>query len=99
MRTVHLDEIGGRRWKPIRAAFGIRAFGVNAFAADPGEALFPEHDETEPGAGDQRHQELYLVLAGRATFTCGGVSVDAPAGTRFESACASRRPLYERSVP
>jgi hypothetical protein len=38
-----------------------------------------EHDETGPGAG--HHEELYLVVTGRATFTVDGESFDAPAGT------------------
>ena len=37
------------------------------------------HDETGGGAGG--HQELYVVLQGRATFTLDGAEVDAPAGT------------------
>jgi hypothetical protein len=43
--------------------------------------LFNEHDETEDLAGTQRHQELYVVLEGRATFTVDGEDVDAAAGT------------------
>ena len=87
MKRIHLDEIeptriGGVSWKPIRSLLDIESFGVNAYVADAVDApLFDEHDETEPGAGEQRHQELYVVLSGRATFTCGGRDVDAPAGT------------------
>lgn len=81
MRSIHLDEIEGGRWKPIRSTLGIRAFGINAHVADAGDELFPEHDETEAGAGRQRHEELYVVLAGRATFTCNGRDLEASAGT------------------
>lgn len=87
MKTLHLDEIeptriGDVSWKPIRSTMGIEAFGVNAYAAEAaGAPLFDEHDETEAGAGEQRHQELYVVLSGRAVFTCGGRDVDAPTGT------------------
>jgi hypothetical protein len=87
MRTIRLDEIeptriGDALWKPIRSTLDIRAFGVNAYVAEhAGATLFDEHDETEGGAGSQRHEELYVVLAGRATFTVGGREVDAPAGT------------------
>jgi tetratricopeptide (TPR) repeat protein len=38
-----------------------------------------EHDESGSGAGG--HEELYVVLRGRATFTIDGEAVDAPAGT------------------
>ena len=36
------------------------------------------HTETEDGLG---HEEVYVVLRGRATFTLDGTAVDAPAGT------------------
>ena len=87
MKVVRLDEIAKARigevlWTPIRSTLGIRAFGINAYTAEEaGDALFAEHDETESGAGHQRHEELYLVLSGRATFTVGGAEIDAPAGT------------------
>jgi hypothetical protein len=92
MRSIHLDDIEGPRWKPIRSTLGIRAFGINAYVADAGEELFAEHDETEAGAGRQRHEELYVVLAGRAIFTVGGRDLDAPAGTLvFLDDAAERR--------
>jgi hypothetical protein len=87
VQTIHLDEIDASRvgeilWKPIRSTLDLKAFGINAYvAADAGDPLFDEHDETEAGAGEQRHEELYVVIAGRATFVGGGVEVDAPAGT------------------
>jgi quercetin dioxygenase-like cupin family protein len=81
VRSIRLDEISGGRWKPIRSTLGIRAFGVNAVVGDAGQQLIPEHDETEAGAGSQRHEELYVVLSGRATFVCGGQTLEAPTGT------------------
>jgi hypothetical protein len=64
-------------WIPIRRHFGVNAFGVNAWSASgPDEELIREHEESSIG-----HEELYVVLEGRATFTVGGESVDAPAGT------------------
>jgi tetratricopeptide (TPR) repeat protein len=55
----------------------VSAFGVNAWTAHEAEApVIPVHDEEPTG-----HEELYLVTAGLATFTVGGESVDAPAGT------------------
>jgi tetratricopeptide (TPR) repeat protein len=78
--AVRLDEIerSGRRgeWIPIRRSLAIAAFGVNAWSGDQGAAIIPEHDEVTTG-----HEELYLVLEGRATFTVEGETVDAPAGT------------------
>jgi hypothetical protein len=84
---IQLDEIeptliGESLWKPIRSTLGVEAFGVNAYLAEePGDVLFDEHDETEGGAGDQRHEELYIVLSGRATFSVGGREIDGPTGT------------------
>jgi tetratricopeptide (TPR) repeat protein len=65
---------------PIRIPLGIRAFGVNAYAANEvGGRIIEEHDELGAGAG--HHEELYVVVSGRALFTLDGDEVDAPAGT------------------
>ena len=82
--TVHLDELprfgGDFDTIPIRIPLGISAFGVNAYGSrEAGGHVIEEHDELGAGAG--RHEELYVVLAGRATFTLGGDELDAPAGT------------------
>jgi quercetin dioxygenase-like cupin family protein len=78
-----LDEIPvgeGLIWRPVRRRFGIRAFGVNAYTSEgEGGQVVEEHDETGGGAGG--HEELYVVLRGRATFTVDGETLDAPAGT------------------
>ena len=73
-------EIGGQaRWHPIRTELGVVAFGINAWrAAEPGAVVIGEHDEL--GDDSTGHEELYLVLAGRASFTVGGETFDAPAG-------------------
>jgi tetratricopeptide (TPR) repeat protein len=58
----------------------VTGFGVAAWtAAAAGDALIEPHDETSSGAGG--HEELYLVLTGRATFTVAGEEIDAPTGT------------------
>jgi tetratricopeptide (TPR) repeat protein len=67
-------------WHPVRRRLGIRAFGINAYTAEAvGHQVIEEHDETGGGAGG--HEEVYVVLHGRATFTLDGESLDAPAGT------------------
>ena len=64
----------------LRTELGIAAFGTNATrAVQAGVTVIPEHDETGPGA--DQHEELYLVLAGRAGFTVAGEEIDAPHGT------------------
>jgi hypothetical protein len=66
----------GAEWLPLRDALGIGAFGMNAWRADAGTEVIERHDET-----DYAHEEVYVVVAGRARFTVGGDELDAPAGT------------------
>jgi mannose-6-phosphate isomerase-like protein (cupin superfamily) len=70
---------GGARRSGVREHLDVRSFGINAYSGDEGQPIIAEHTETQPLAG--RHQELYYVLSGRATFTVDGEEVDAPAGT------------------
>jgi tetratricopeptide (TPR) repeat protein len=63
-------------WIPIRRPLGIEAFGVNAWTGDEGASVIGEHTEETTG-----HEELYVVIAGRATFTVDGEEHDAPMGT------------------
>jgi tetratricopeptide (TPR) repeat protein len=86
MKRMRLDEIdpiavvgGELQWRPVRRTLGIEAFGINAYTADAGELVVEEHDETGSGAG--HHEELYVVVTGRAMFTVDGESLDAPVGT------------------
>jgi mannose-6-phosphate isomerase-like protein (cupin superfamily) len=81
--TAHLSELesipgpGTLVWRPVRRRFGIEAFGVNAYTAGTaGEDLVEDHTEAT-----YRHQELYFVADGHATFTVAGEEIDAPAGT------------------
>jgi hypothetical protein len=85
MKVVHLDELEPGRpegvdWFPLRAELGITAFGVSAYRANAGELVVPDHSE-QPGGGAGVHEELYVVVRGRATFTVDGDAVDAPTGT------------------
>jgi hypothetical protein len=88
--TGHLDAIPGLSsasadepdWKPLRHHLGIGAFGVNAWvAAEPGQAVIERHDEVPDDGGAASHEELYVVLRGRALFKVGGEQIDAPPGT------------------
>ena len=83
-QSVHLDEIepipvvGGKLlWRPVRRTLDIGAFGINSYVApEAGDDVVEEHTEKTYG-----HEEVYLVLAGRATFTLDDETLDAPAGT------------------
>jgi tetratricopeptide (TPR) repeat protein len=63
-------------WRPIRRRLEITAFGINAYTGDPGEHVVEKHTEER-----LRHEELYVVLSGRARFELDGQTIDAPAGT------------------
>jgi hypothetical protein len=66
-------------WRPLRSALGGRIVGMGAFTAErAGEEVVEAHRESEGGLD---HEEIYVVLRGRATFTLDGAELDAPAGT------------------
>lgn len=64
-------------WKPVRHHLALSSFGVNAFLApDAGRRLVVDHTEVDSG-----HEELYVVLAGEASFTIEGEAFACPTGT------------------
>lgn len=81
------DIPGVGRWQALNDRLGIRNFGVSATVMDPDDDTDMEHDEA-----DCAHQEVYVVVQGRARFTAGGeqfeaapgdiVALDDPAETR-----------------
>ena len=94
-RIDELEEIpvpdAGINWRPIRRTFGITAFGINAYTANEGEHVVEEHNESQLG-----HEEVYVVIAGRARFTLGGDDVDVGPG-RLVYLRDPRRPSARRS--
>lgn len=77
---VHLADvpehaIADGRWQPLNATLEIRNFGINAVALDPGDDADIEHDEADCG-----HQEVYVVVSGRAAFRLGDRQVEAGPG-------------------
>lgn len=81
--TAHVDELevmpvnGGEFvWRPVRRRFGISAFGSNAYSAEKaGQRVIEEHRESDG------HEEMYVVLRGRATFQLDDEEVDGTPGT------------------
>jgi tetratricopeptide (TPR) repeat protein len=68
---------GSLRWTPLRKHFGITAFGINAYTAtEAGQDVVEEHNEERLG-----HEEIYVVLTGRATFVLGEEEREVPAGS------------------
>jgi hypothetical protein len=84
-RAVRIDELeaipwpGAKTtWRPLRAAIGARIVGMGAYTADhAGQDVVEPHRDAD-GMG---HEEVYVVLRGRAAFTLDGEALDAPAGT------------------
>ena len=74
------NEIDGRVRLDVRRHFGIKAFGTSAVRSIDGGVVIREHDETGFRIGQSDQEELYVVVAGRATFTVDGEQVDAPSG-------------------
>jgi len=87
-KTAHIDDLPFEiddecptaEWKPVRRFFGIGSFGTNlARATQAGDTL--THDHTELIDGGTRHEELFLIVSGHATYRVDGEEIDAPAGT------------------
>jgi hypothetical protein len=84
--AVGLDEVEPLPWQatelawlPMREVLGTRIVGLAAFTADRvGQELIEGHTEDNGGRG---HEEVYIVLRGRATFVLDGDELDAPVGT------------------
>jgi mannose-6-phosphate isomerase-like protein (cupin superfamily) len=84
--AIRLDEVEALpwedtelTWRPLRHALGTRIAGMAAFTAErAGQEVVEAHRESEDGMG---HEEVYVVLRGRAIFTLDGSQLDAPAGT------------------
>jgi quercetin dioxygenase-like cupin family protein len=82
--SIRLEDIepipvvgGTLLWRPVRRTLDVGAFGVNSYVApNAGDDVIEEHTEKAYG-----HEEMYVVLAGRATFTLDDETLDAPAGT------------------
>jgi mannose-6-phosphate isomerase-like protein (cupin superfamily) len=92
-RAARLDELGrvepegfwdewartpgyGARWRSVGTELGILGFGMNQYEADEGEELVVPHTEVDYG----NQEEAYVLLRGRACFTCDGEQVELGVG-------------------
>ena len=57
------NEIPGIRFRPIRKALGVRAWGMNVIEIDPHNEGYPEHNHEQDG-----QEEVYVILEGSATL-------------------------------
>lgn len=83
--SAHISDLtfafpNSQSWAMVRTHFDVRSFGVNAYIAEEkGVEVIGEHDELGERSG--KHEELYFVVDGHATFTVNGDEIDAPTGT------------------
>jgi hypothetical protein len=84
-RVAHVSEIvtprkgepGKAPWRAVRRHFDIGSFGIAAYTAEAaGDVLVGDHTEV-----DTQHEELFLLVSGRAAIRVADQAVDAPAGT------------------
>lgn len=77
-RAARLEQLPERDgWIPVRAELGFEPVGIGVWIGHAaGDEVIEDHDERDSG-----HEELYLVLSGRARIVVGGRQLDAPAGT------------------
>ena len=72
----HADDVErSGRWGLVRRSIGLGSFGLNFVDIEPGGQI-PEHNERE-----RDHEEVFIVLEGRATAVVDGEEHDAPALT------------------
>jgi len=78
-KVVALDDVeavpwlgGELQWRPLRQALGTRIVGMAAYTATrAGQEVVEAHAESAGGRG---HEEVYVVLRGRALFTLDGAT-------------------------
>ena len=66
-RLEEFEAIFGGGFRRVRAGLGITAFGLSVMELPPGFTQYPEHEHGVDG-----QEEVYTVLAGRATLSAGG---------------------------
>jgi mannose-6-phosphate isomerase-like protein (cupin superfamily) len=76
LTTIPVKATPFGRWQQLNGPLGLDAFGLNAIVCEPGEDIGISHDEAETG-----HQEVYIVVSGRAAFTIGDEQIEAGPGT------------------
>ena len=80
-----VPAVGTLSWTPLRKQLGITAFGINAYTAtEAGQDVVEEHTEERLG-----HEEVYVVVAGRATFVVDGEELEVPAGSAIAPSTSS----------
>ena len=66
-RLDEFEAIFGGGFRRVRAGLGVTSFGLAVMDLPPDFNQYPEHDHGHDG-----QEEVYTVLAGKATLTVGG---------------------------
>jgi uncharacterized cupin superfamily protein len=74
-RLEEFEAIFGGGFRRVRAGLGVTAFGLSVMELPPGFTQYPEHQHGRDG-----QEEVYTVLAGRATLSAGGLDYDLEPG-------------------
>ena len=84
-------EIPGIRFRPVREALGVTAWGMNVLELDPHCSGYPQHDH---GADGQ--EEVYLVLEGSVVLQAEGRETELGRGAMVRVAPSISRKFVTR---
>ncbi len=87
-------DIPDGHWQALNEPLGIRTFGISAVRLEPDEVPDTEHDEADCG-----HQEVYVVVSGRAAFRLGEEEVEAGPGDVVAVPDPAERRAYRALEP
>jgi uncharacterized cupin superfamily protein len=80
--------IPGIRFRPVRQALGVTAWGMNLLELDAHCTGYPEHDHNSDG-----QEEVYFVLEGKVTLRIGDTEKALATGDMVRVAPDVRRKL------
>lgn len=86
--------IPGIRFRAVRAALGVQAWGMNLLELDPHCTGHPTHDHAHDG-----QEEVYLVLEGVALLDLGGETLRLEAGDAVRVPPEASRQLRTTAAP
>ncbi|MEO1175384.1 MAG: cupin domain-containing protein [Myxococcota bacterium] len=86
--------IPGVRFRAVRDALAVTAWGMNVIEIDPHNEGYPEHDHAEDG-----QEEVYVILEGAAKLVSGEDEVTVRAGQLVRVPPAVRRRFITGEAP
>jgi len=87
-----LNAISKIRFRAMRQALGVSAWGMNVFELDPDCAGYPEHDHQKDG-----QEEVYVVLRGSVVLRAGGAERTLSQGDFVRVGPETKRAFVTRS--